>query len=96
MTRSAATTEKVEVSTAKLFRNGRSQAVRLPKEFRFEGEEVRIRRVKRGILLEPMSTTKSFDVDAWFAEFDELNKTAGEFMPGGRKQPRMPVREFGF
>jgi virulence-associated protein VagC len=30
--------------TAKLFKNGRSQAVRLPKEFRFEGEEVLIRR----------------------------------------------------
>lgn len=33
-----------EVKTAKLFRNGRSQAVRLPKEFRFEGTEVQIRR----------------------------------------------------
>jgi len=43
-----------------------------------------------------VSTTKSFDVDAWFAEIDEINKTAGEFMPGGRKQPQMPVREFGF
>jgi antitoxin VapB len=32
------------VATAKLFRNGRSQAVRLPKEFRFEGGEVSIRR----------------------------------------------------
>lgn len=30
--------------TAKIFKNGRSQAVRLPKEFRFEGEEVEIRR----------------------------------------------------
>jgi len=30
--------------TAKLFKNGRSQAVRLPKEFRFEGDEVAIRR----------------------------------------------------
>ncbi|MCO5162350.1 MAG: AbrB/MazE/SpoVT family DNA-binding domain-containing protein [Mesorhizobium sp.] len=32
------------VKTAKLFRNGRSQAVRLPAEFRFEGDEVEIRR----------------------------------------------------
>ena len=32
------------VRTAKLFKNGRSQAVRLPKEFRFEGTEVAIRR----------------------------------------------------
>ena len=32
---------------AKLFRNGRSQAVRLPQEFRFEGDRVRIRRIIR-------------------------------------------------
>ena len=35
---------KPAVKTAKLFKNGRSQAVRLPKEFRFEGTEVAIRR----------------------------------------------------
>jgi virulence-associated protein VagC len=39
---------------AKLFKNGRSQAVRLPKEFRFEGTEVRIRRQGNGVLLEPV------------------------------------------
>jgi antitoxin VapB len=33
---------------AKLFRNGRSQAVRLPREFRFEGDRVRIRRIDQG------------------------------------------------
>lgn len=42
------------MATAKLFRNGRSQAVRLPKEFRFEGEEVSIRREGRGVILEPL------------------------------------------
>jgi antitoxin VapB len=41
------------VATAKLFRNGRSQAVRLPKEFRFEGDEVEIRREGRRVVLEP-------------------------------------------
>lgn len=41
------------MATAKLFRNGRSQAVRLPKEFRFEGEEVSIRREGRSVILEP-------------------------------------------
>ncbi|HLA79580.1 MAG TPA: type II toxin-antitoxin system VapB family antitoxin [Vicinamibacteria bacterium] len=40
--------------TAKLFRNGRSQAVRLPKEFRFEGDEVSIRREGRRVVLEPL------------------------------------------
>lgn len=38
---------------AKLFWNGRSQAVRLPKEFRFEGDEVSIRREGEAVILEP-------------------------------------------
>jgi hypothetical protein len=42
------------VATAKLFRNGRSQAVRLPKEFRFDGEEVSIRREGESVILEPL------------------------------------------
>lgn len=37
--------------TAKLFRNGRSQAVRLPKEFRFEGDEVYVKKVAGGVVL---------------------------------------------
>ena len=41
------------MGTAKLFRNGRSQAVRLPKEFRFEGDEVNIRRAGKRVILEP-------------------------------------------
>ena len=40
--------------TAKLFRNGRSQAVRLPKEFRFEGDELSIRREGEAVILEPL------------------------------------------
>ena len=71
-------------TTAKLFRNGRSQAVRLPKEFRFEGNEVRIRRVRNGVLLEPKIT----DVQEWFRQLDKFR---GEpFMPEGRMQPAMP------
>ncbi len=42
------------MSTAKIFKNGRSQAVRLPKEFRFEGEEVKIRRRGKEVILEPV------------------------------------------
>src|SRR5205814_2336060 len=41
--------------TARLFRNGRSQAVRLPKEFRFEGTEVVVRREGDAVILEPVS-----------------------------------------
>jgi antitoxin VapB len=42
------------MATAKLFRNGRSQAVRLPKAFRFEGEEVSIRREGKRVILEAL------------------------------------------
>lgn len=42
------------MATAKLFRNGRSQAVRLPKEFRFEGHEVSVRREGDAVVLEPL------------------------------------------
>ena len=43
-----------DVATAKLFKHGGSQAVRLPKNFRLPGKEVRVRRLGRGVLLEPM------------------------------------------
>ena len=39
------------METAKLFMNGRSQAVRLPKAYRFEGNEVYIKKVGGGVLL---------------------------------------------
>jgi virulence-associated protein VagC len=42
------------VATAKLFRIGRRQAVRLPKEFRFEGTEVSVRREGASLILEPL------------------------------------------
>ncbi len=52
---------------AKLFQTGRSQAVRLPKEFRFTGKEVRIRKVGTGIVLEPIG--KNWD---WLHELRKL------------------------
>ena len=74
-----------EAGVAKIFMHGRSQAVRLPKEFRLPGKEVRVRRVGGGILLEPVT----FDVDAWFAELD--GKGAADFLDGWeRDQPPMP------
>ncbi len=45
-----------EARLARLFRNGRSQAVRRPHEFRFAGDRVRARRMGRGVLLEPLAT----------------------------------------
>lgn len=75
-----------KAKVAKLFKNGRSQAVRLPKEFRFDGDRVRVRRVKEGVLLEPMLT----DVHKWFAELDRL-RTGGAF-PARTKQRKPPIR----
>jgi len=40
---------------AKIFWSGRSQAVRLPKDFRFEGDEVRVRRHGNAVILEPVA-----------------------------------------
>ncbi len=71
---------------AKVFRNGRSQAVRLPKEFRFESDRVRVRRHGNGILLEPVISV----ISKWFAELDSLN--AEPFFTKGRKQPQTPRR----
>jgi len=75
---------------AKLFRNGRSQAVRLPREFRFEGSQVRVRRVAEGVLLEPLIG----DTTEWFAELDGLRE--GDLLLGKgkeRNQPLTPRRE---
>jgi antitoxin VapB len=70
--------------TAKLFMHGRSQAVRLPAEFRLPGDRVRVRKVENGILLEPMFT----DIDEWFAALDRFKDIP--FMEDGREQPLMP------
>jgi len=69
---------------AKLFQNGRSQAVRLPRDFRFEGTEVRIRRVGNGVLLQPVKV----DVEEWLRKIDQYRTEP--FMPEGRNQPPMP------
>lgn len=73
--------------TAKLFRNGRSQAVRLPKEFRFQGTEVRIKRVGDGVLLKPGLASTAH----WFSQMDAF---AANFPSHrARKQPRAPKRK---
>ena len=72
---------------AKLFRNGRSQAVRLPREFRFAGGQVRVRRVADGVLLQPLIS----DTSEWFAELDRVRE--GSLFSTGRQQPATPRRE---
>lgn len=60
--------------TAKLFWSGRSQAVRLPKEFRFEGQEVRIRREGKAVILEPVA-----DDWAWLDALEPLDEDAARY-----------------
>lgn len=64
---------------AKLFMHGRSQAVRLPKEFRMPGKEVRVSKVGDKVVLEPIG--EKFDFDAWRADLDALG--AADFLPEG-------------
>ena len=58
---------------AKLFKNGRSQAVRLPKEFRFEGTEVRVRRSGKCVVLEPIGSDRG-DGGNWDSVRTEMEK----------------------
>jgi antitoxin VapB len=84
--------EHAQYSDAKLFWNGRSQAVRLPKEFRFEGDRVRVRRMGAGVLLEPVPEKHKESVEEWFARLDAIG--ADPLFPRGRKQKLAPIREY--
>jgi antitoxin VapB len=77
---------------AKLFWNGRSQAVRLPKEFRFEGDRVRVTRMGAGILLEPLPSVEKETLEELFARMDAMG--ADPIFPEGRKQNLAPIREY--
>jgi len=70
-------------ATAKLFMHGRSQAVRLPKKFRFEGKEVRVSKVGDKVILEP-AVKKPFDPVAWRAALEQYRDIP--FMEDGRDQ----------
>jgi antitoxin VapB len=74
------------METAKLFQNGNSQAVRLPKGFRMPGDKVKISKKGNQIILEPLETT-------WETLFDSLNDFPDDFMEEGRQQPEMQKRE---
>lgn len=58
------------MDTAKVFWSGRSQAVRLPMEYRFESDEVRIRRHGSTVILEPIATSWSW-LDALAGHLDD-------------------------
>lgn len=76
------------MESAKLFRNGRSQAVRLPKEFRFQGDEVFIKKVPGGVLLMPKETSMW---DAWEESLHEFDTP----FPEARRQPAVQQKRDG-
>ena len=78
-------TEHSKMATAKLFWSGRSQAVRLPKDYRFQGEEVWIRRRGSAVILEPLAEDWSW-LDAIIGKLDD------DFVEGVREQPAQHQR----
>ena len=73
------------MKTAKLFKNGNSQAVRLPKDFRFEGESVFVQRLGNSVVLIPKD-------DPWKSLMDATERFTDDFMEE-RDQGEQPERE---
>ena len=74
------------MQTAKIFQNGRSQAVRLPKEFQFSGEDVYIQKVGDSVVLFPKEKL-------WETFLHGLNGFTEDFMAEGRDQTEMQERD---
>ena len=72
------------MQTAKLFNNGRSQAVRLPKEFRFSGDDVYIKKYQGIVMLLPKESP-------WTSLVDSLDRFSSDFM-NERDQPNQQER----
>ena len=73
------------MKTAKLFQNGQSQAVRLPKEFRFEGNAVFIKKSGNAVVLIPL-------VNSWGSLISSLDKFTKDYMTD-RNQPKQQTRK---
>ena len=74
------------METAKLFQNGRSQAVRLPKKYNLSGTEVFIRRAGESVILFPKNKE-------WETFLEGLNGFTDDFMEEGRNQPELQDRK---
>ena len=72
--------------TAKIFENGRSQAVRLPKECRFSGNEVAVNKIGDIVILIPKE-------NKWSGFLDSLELFSDDYMTDGRQQPAAQERE---
>ena len=73
------------MQTAKIFTNGRSQAIRLPKEFRFSGDDVFINKIGNIVILIPKD-------DPWASLANSLDQFTADFMEN-RDQPPQNSRE---
>lgn len=73
------------MKTAKVFQNGQSQAVRLPKEFRFDDNRVFIKKLGNVVMLIPVK-------ESWASLIDSLDKFTNDFM-SERDQPAVQSRE---
>ena len=78
--------QEVHMQTAKLFQNGRSQAVRLPKEYNFSGTDVLIQKVGQSVILFPKDKV-------WETFLHGLNGFTDDYLAEGREQPEMQERE---
>ena len=76
------------MARAKIFWSGRSQAVRLPKNFRFPGKEVRIRRHANAVILEPVAADWSW-LDSIAGKLDADFAEAVDEHPGEQKRPAL-------
>jgi antitoxin VapB len=74
------------VQTAKVFKNGRSQAIRLPKEFRVETTEVYLKKTAEGFLVIPR--------DPWELFLEGVEELSEDFMAEGRRQPDVETRNW--
>lgn len=74
------------MKTAKVFKSGNSQAVRIPKEFQLQGDEVEIQKKGEVLVLRPKKKS-------WAALVQSLRKFTDDFMEKGRNQP--PVQKRG-
>lgn len=77
------------MKTAKIFMSGNSQAVRIPKEFQLEGDEVEIQRRGNLLVLRPKKRS-------WATLIESLKKFTGDFMGKGRRQPPVQKRDRAF
>jgi antitoxin VapB len=72
------------MDTAKLFQNGKSQAIRLPKEYRFDGTTVYIKKMGNAVLLIP-------EKHSWQSLFESLALFSDDFL-ADRAQPALEPR----